>query len=43
MSDSRIIILQMRSLRECMHCGKEFESMKSDFCSDECTKEVSGS
>jgi len=31
----------MRSLRECVHCGKEFESMRSDFCSDSCAHEAS--
>ena len=34
-------IIIMRSLRECMHCGKEFENVRSDFCSDNCASEVS--
>lgn len=35
-------IMIMRSLRECMHCGKEFENVRSDFCSDNCASEASG-
>ncbi len=31
----------MRSLRECIHCGREFENMRSDFCSDDCARESS--
>ena len=31
----------MRLVRECKHCGREFESMKSDFCSYKCADEVS--
>ncbi len=31
----------MRSLRECIHCGKEFENMRSDFCSNDCAIEAS--
>jgi len=31
----------MRSIRECKHCGREFYSMKDEFCSFECITEVS--
>jgi len=31
----------MRSLRECIHCGREFENMRSDFCSDACAHDAS--
>ena len=39
--ENPVNIIIMRSLRECMHCGKEFENVRSDFCSDDCASEVS--
>jgi len=38
---SSIDLRIMRSLRECIHCGKEFENMRSDFCSNACAVEAS--
>ena len=32
---------QMRSIRECRHCGREFYSMKDEFCSFDCVTQVS--
>lgn len=26
----------MKIIRECMHCGKEFQSMRDEFCSFDC-------
>ncbi len=31
----------MRAIRECIHCGKEFYSMKDEFCSFECVTQSS--
>ena len=31
----------MRAIRECKHCGREFYSMKDEFCSFDCVTEVS--
>ena len=31
----------VRLVRECMHCGREFQSMKDDFCSFDCVKQSS--
>jgi hypothetical protein len=30
----------MRLLKECLHCGEEYQSIGEDFCSDECVNEV---
>jgi len=32
----------MRLIKECLHCGREFSDMSSDFCSLKCADEVSG-
>jgi len=31
----------MRTIRECMHCGREFQSTKDEFCSFECVTQAS--
>ncbi len=31
----------MRAIRECRHCGREFYSMKDEFCSFDCVTETS--
>ncbi|WP_179363275.1 hypothetical protein [Nitrosopumilus oxyclinae] len=31
----------MRSIRECRHCGREFYSMKDEFCSFDCVTQTS--
>jgi len=31
----------MRTIRECMHCGREFQSLKDEFCSFNCASEAS--
>ena len=31
----------MRTIRECVHCGKEFYCIRDAFCSFECADEVS--
>jgi len=31
----------MRTIRECMHCGREFQSMKDEFCSFDCVTQAS--
>ena len=31
----------MRTIRECKHCGREFYSMKDEYCSFDCVTEVS--
>ncbi len=31
----------MRSSRECRHCGREFYSMKDEFCSFDCVIQTS--
>ncbi|MFQ5573539.1 MAG: hypothetical protein ACE5EJ_04755 [Nitrosopumilaceae archaeon] len=36
-----IIGIDMRMIRECRHCGREFHDMNNAFCSDECAKEAS--
>jgi len=30
----------MRMAKECIHCGREFQSFKDQFCSFECAKQV---
>ncbi len=31
----------MRTLRNCLHCGREFQSMDDNFCSFSCARESS--
>jgi len=31
----------MNTIKECKHCGREFFSLKDEFCSFECVTEVS--
>ena len=31
----------MRTIRECRHCGREFQSMKDEFCSNDCVSQAS--
>ncbi len=31
----------MRTVRECKHCGREFQSLKEEFCSEECLQQIS--
>ena len=31
----------MRAIRECRHCGREFYSMKDEFCSFDCVTQTS--
>ncbi|MBS1269030.1 MAG: hypothetical protein MAG458_01766 [Nitrosopumilus sp.] len=31
----------MRLIKECLHCGREFQDVSSDFCSSKCAAEVS--
>jgi len=34
-------MLGMRMIKECRHCGREFQGMTNAFCSDECANEAS--
>ena len=31
----------MRAIRECRICGREFQSLKDDYCSEDCVKQTS--
>ena len=31
----------MRTVRECKHCGREFQSLKEDYCSNDCLQQIS--
>ena len=31
----------VRTVRECKHCGREFQSLKEDYCSNDCLREIS--
>lgn len=31
----------MQTIRECRHCGREFQSMKDEFCSNDCITQTS--
>lgn len=31
----------MRLIKECLHCGREFQDISSNFCSSKCVDEVS--
>ena len=31
----------MQTIRECRHCGREFYSMKEEFCSNDCITQTS--
>jgi len=31
----------VRAIKECRHCGREFYSMKDEFCSFDCVSQVS--
>jgi hypothetical protein len=33
---------KMRLIKECLHCGREFQDISSPFCSSKCAKEVTG-
>ena len=35
------MIIAMKTIRECIHCGKEFYSMKDEFCSNYCVTQSS--
>ncbi len=37
----KLIIDNMRMAKECVHCGKEFQSFKDEFCSFECANQTS--
>lgn len=34
-------IIGMRMIKECKHCGREFQDLSDAFCSEECAKEAS--
>lgn len=36
-----VIGIGMRMIKECRHCGREYQGMNSAFCSDDCAKEAS--
>ena len=31
----------LRTVRECKHCGREFQSMRDDYCSNDCISQIS--
>ena len=33
--------VSMKTIRECIHCGREFHSMKDEFCSNDCATQAS--
>jgi hypothetical protein len=37
----KVLLDNVRTIRECRHCSREFYSMKDEFCSNDCVTQTS--